>query len=216
MMKKYFAVFAALTLLLSLLAACGNQDNATGQDPGTQNGSTQDANNQGGSQDTNTQDGSQGTGSQDGAQGSGTQTPGGDDSQSGEAPDLAKFYEDFMTSLGEEQPAMMDANEDESYVDSFFPGLNDYELKQSVLQMAMISAVAFEIDLVECANENDVEAVKGIFQARMDNQIDGGAFYPETTKVWQNGEVLVNGNVVALIVAGDSQADAVAQFKALF
>ena len=134
-----------------------------------------------------------------------------------EAPDLKKFYGDYMATLDEEDmPAMMDANEDASYVDTFFPGLNDVELKQSVLQMAMISAVAYEIDLVECANESDVETVKGIFQARIDNQVNGGAHYPETTAAWEKAELIVKDNVVALIVAGDQQADVVDAFNALF
>ncbi len=134
-----------------------------------------------------------------------------------EAPDLKKFYDDYMATLDEENtPAMVDANEDASYVDAFFPGLNDVELKQSVLQMAMISAVAYEIDLVECASESDVETVKGIFQARIDSQVNGGAFYPETTAAWEKAELLVNGNVVALIVAGDQQAAVVDAFNALF
>lgn len=134
-----------------------------------------------------------------------------------EAPDLKKFYDDYMAALDEENtPAMVDANEDASYVDAFFPGLNDVELKQSVLQMAMISAVAYEIDLVECASESDVETVKGIFQARIDSQVNGGAFYPETTAAWEKAELLVNGNVVALIVASDQQAAVVDAFNALF
>lgn len=139
------------------------------------------------------------------------------DQAAAEAPDLNQYYEDFMASLGEDNaPAMTDTNEDASYVDAFFPGLNDIELKQSVLQMAAISATAFELDLVECANESDVETVKSIFQARIDNQINGGAFYPETTAAWEKAEVLVNGNIVALIVAGEHQADAVDAFNALF
>jgi len=134
-----------------------------------------------------------------------------------EAPDLTKYYEDFMSSLGEgNAPAMMDANEDASYVDSFFPGLNEIELKQSVLQMAMMAQVGFEMDLVEVANADDVDAVKEIFQARKDSQVAGGAFYPAVAESWEKGEIIVNGNVVALIVAGESQADAVEAFNALF
>lgn len=138
------------------------------------------------------------------------------DAQTKEAPDLASFYQDFMASLGENAPAMVDANEDESYVENFFPGLSAYELKQSVLQMAMISAVAYEFDLVECANESDVEAVKAVFQARIDNQVNGGAFYPATTEAWEKADLLVNGTVVGLIVAGEEQAGAVEAFNALF
>jgi len=140
-----------------------------------------------------------------------------DDSAAKEAPDLTKYYEDFMASLGEgNAPMMMNLNEDESLVEGLFPGLAGYELKQSVLQAAAIGAVAFEFALVECANEGDVEAVKGILQARIDNQINGGAFYPETTAAWEKAELIVNGNVVALIVAGEQQADAVAAFNELF
>lgn len=137
--------------------------------------------------------------------------------QTAAAPDLEQYYQDFMASLGEENtPAMTDANEDASYVDAFFPGLNDIELKQSVLQMAAISATAFELDLVECADEGDAETVRSIFQARVDSQINGGAFYPETTAAWEKAEILVNGGVVALIVAGEHQSDAVDAFNALF
>lgn len=139
------------------------------------------------------------------------------DQVTAEVPDLNQYYKDFMASLDEDNaPAMTDANEDASYVDAFFPGLNDIELKQSVLQMATISATAFELDLVECADESDVETVKTIFQTRIDNQIIGGAFYPETTAAWEKAEVLVNGNIVALIVAGEYQSDAVDTFNALF
>lgn len=215
-MKKVAAICLALVMALSITACGGNGGNQTSQEGSAGNGSTA-------TPDTGT--GSQGSQSgQDGQDNQGSQTQqteedsgsSGGGEQTGDSPDLTKFYEDFMDSLGENAPAMMDANEDASYVDSFFPGLNDYELKQSVLQMAMISAVAFEIDLVECANENDVEAVKGIFQSRLDNQINGGAFYPEATETWEKGELLTNGNVVALIVAGDNQADAVARFNDLF
>lgn len=134
---------------------------------------------------------------------------------SGSAPDLQAFYDGYMASLPEDsRPAMTNVNDDPSYVDAFYPGLSDYELKQSVLQMATVSAVAYEFALVECAGESDVEAVKGILQSRIDSQIDGGAFYPETTEAWQKADLIVNGSVVALIVAGEDQADAVAAFRA--
>lgn len=136
--------------------------------------------------------------------------------KSAEAPDLAAYYADFEASLGEDNtPMVMDLN-DEGLVDQLYPGLSDYTLKQSVLKMAAITSVAYEFALVECEKEEDVEAVKGILQSRIDNQVSGGAFYPETVEAWQKAELIVNGNVVALIVAGDSQADAVTAFNALF
>ena len=135
-------------------------------------------------------------------------------SQKQEAPDLTAYYDSFMERLGENAPMMMDMTDD--LLDGFYPGLTDYELNQCVVKSAAISAVAFEMALVECANEDDVEAVQGILQSRLDSQVNGGAMYPATVEAWQNGEIITNGNVVALIVAGEDQADAVTAFNALF
>ena len=145
--------------------------------------------------------------------GNGDGSGGGDAAQ---APDLQAYFDDLMAGYGENAPSMMDVSQDTATLESIFPGLEDYELKQSVFQMAMISAVAYEIDLVGCANESDVEAVKGIFQSRIDSQIESGAFYPATVEAWQNAELIVNGNVVALIVAGEDQAQVVEAFNDLF
>ena len=108
---------------------------------------------------------------------------------------------------------MMEITDD--LVDSMYPGLSDYELSQRVLYTAAISAVAFEMALVEVADAADVEAVKGIFQSRIDSQVEGGAMYPATVEAWQSAEVIVQGNVVALIAAGELQSDAVAAFNGL-
>ena len=132
-----------------------------------------------------------------------------------DAPDLQAYYDDFMASLGEaDAPMMMEITDD--LVDSVYPGLGACELRQRVLFTAAISAVAFEMALVEVADEADVETVQEIFQARIDSQLSGGAMYPATVEAWQNAQVLVNGNVVALIAAGEMQGDAVAAFNGLF
>ena len=144
--------------------------------------------------------------------GNGDGSGGGDAAQ---APDLQAYFDDLMAGYGENAPSMMDVSQDTATLESIFPGLEDYELKQSVFQMAMISAVAYEIDLVECANESDVEAVKGIFQSRIDSQIEGGAFYPATVEAWQNNsEIVTRGNCVALFV-GAEKDDMVSAFNAL-
>lgn len=133
------------------------------------------------------------------------------------APDLAAYYADFEASLGEDNtPMLVDLNEESEYIPNFYPGLEDYTFQQSVLKMAAAGFVAYEFALVECEKEEDVEAVKGILQSRIDSQIEGGAFYPETVEAWQKAELIVNGNVAALIVAGEKQADAVTAFNALF
>ena len=131
------------------------------------------------------------------------------------APDLTKYYEDFMASLGEENtPFMMPADPDT--LAAFYEGLSDIAAKQCVVQLAGMSAVAFEFALIECENAADVEAVKAILEARKTAQVEGGAWYPETVAAWEGAEILVQGNVVALILAGEQTADAVAAFNALF
>ena len=132
-----------------------------------------------------------------------------------EAPDLTKYYEDFMASLGEgNAPMMMELDAD--MTEAFYPGLNEIETKQKVMQAAGMSAVAYEFALVEVANADDAAKVQEIFEARKETQVNGGAWYPETTAAWEKAEIIANGNVVALIVAGDQQADAVEAFNALY
>lgn len=146
-----------------------------------------------------------------------TEPPKQEEAPAAQSVDLNKCVSAILNSLGEgNSPAMMDAASDSSYVESFFPGLTGYEMKQCVLQMAMMSQVGFELDMVECANAADVAAVKAIFQTRIDNQVNGGAWYPAVTAAWENADLLVKGNVVALIVAGDFQDTAVSAFNGMF
>lgn len=140
---------------------------------------------------------------------------GGDGGQGQQAPDLNQYYEDFMASLGaDNQPAMMDVEAE--MIGQIYPGLETYGTKQSVLKIAAISAVAFEFALVELEDASHVQAVADIFQARIDNQIEAGAFYPMTLEGWEQAEVITHGNVVALIVAQGDQARAVEAFNSLF
>lgn len=140
---------------------------------------------------------------------------GGGKGQAGAAPDLNKYYEDFMASLGaDNQPAMMDIDADLTGVT--YPGLETYGTKQLVAKTAAISAVPFEFALVELEDQSHAQEVADIFQARIDAQIEGGAFYPMTVEGWQKAEVITHGAVVALICAGEEQGNAVSAFNALF
>lgn len=143
---------------------------------------------------------------------------GGNGAPTQEAPDLNKYYEDFMASLGEDAPMTMDPQlfDYDNLVDQYYPGLHNYEMKQLVTQQAAISAVAFEMALVEVENAGDAQAVADIFQARIDRQIEDGAFYPLTVESWEKAQIITHGNVVALICAGDQQSQAVEAFNKLF
>ena len=130
-------------------------------------------------------------------------------------PDLNQYYEDFMATLGADNtPAMMDLEGE--FLDAFYPGLSGLKTRQLVVKAAAISSVPFEFALVELENAADVQKAEEIFQARIDAQVQGGAFYPETIEGWKKAQVITKGSVVALISAGDSQSSAVEAFEKLF
>ncbi len=134
--------------------------------------------------------------------------------------DLQAFYTQLMESIPEDnRPFMMElVGEDMAEMaENVYPGIGAIAANQKVLATPAMSAVAFEIAMVECANAADVEAVKAIFQARVDAQIDGGAWYPETIDGWMNfSKIVTNGNFVALFVADPALVDAAGEFAKLF
>ena len=132
--------------------------------------------------------------------------------------DLAAFAAS-VTGDQETWPGMM-AMEGES-LDMFYAGLSGIATRQCLVQMAMISASGDEIALVEVENSGDVQAVKDIFQARIDYQVGdgtapGGAWYPAPTEMWKNeSRIVSNGNFV-MLVAHTGADSVVEQFNALF
>ena len=130
--------------------------------------------------------------------------------------DLSAFYDDMFSTIFPDPnnaPSMSEVTGD--YLDQLYPGLSEVETTQCLVYAPMITAVAYEIALVEVANAADVQTVQDIFQARIDSQVEGGAFYPGTVEAWQNGsEIVVRGNCVCLFV-GAEKDDMVAAFNAL-
>ena len=96
--------------------------------------------------------------------------------ESASGVDLADFCAS-VTGDQETWPALM-AVEGET-LDTFYAGLSAIATQQCLVQMAMISASGDEIALVEVENSGDVQAVKDIFQARIDYQVgDGTSLVP--------------------------------------
>ena len=148
-----------------------------------------------------------------------SETPAAPSAPSGSSVDLKAFYESIMASAGENAPFMMDVVMDlgEEGIEMLYPGLSAIATNQQALYMPAMSAVACEIAMIECANAADVEAVKAIFQARIDAQVDGGAWYPETIKGWEeNSDIVVKGNYVAMFVIPEGMMDAASEFGKLF
>ena len=129
---------------------------------------------------------------------------------------LSAFYDDMFSTIFPDPnnaPSMSEVTGD--YLDQLYPGLSEVETTQCLVYAPMITAVAYEIALVEVADAADVQTVQDIFQARIDSQVEGGAFYPGTVEAWQNdSEIVVRGNCVCLFV-GAEKDDMVAAFNAL-
>ena len=114
--------------------------------------------------------------------------------------DLTAFYNDIMNAA-EEGPFMMDLAADAELLEAMYPGLGSVETKQLVVASPAMSAVAIEFAFAEVANAADVETVQNIFQTRIDTQVDGGAWYPETIEGWKNNsEIVVIDSYVCLFV----------------
>ena len=130
--------------------------------------------------------------------------------------DLAAFHLSLMDTYGENFPATMNLCEMIEMLDGFYPGLSGVETSQLMVYQPMMGAVVCEIALVEVVNESDVETVKGMLQQRIDDQVAGGAWYPESIEGWKNNSrVVANGNCVMMIAY--SECDAVVEsFNGLF
>ena len=133
-----------------------------------------------------------------------------------EGVDLNAFYLSQIETYGENFPATMNLCDSVEMLDSFYPGLSAISARQRMIYQPMMGAVVCEIALVEVSNSADVDAVKAIFQARIDAQVEGGAWYPESIEGWKNtSRVVANGNCVMMIAY--SECDAVVDaFNGLF
>ena len=129
--------------------------------------------------------------------------------------DLTAFYNDIMNAA-EEGPFMMDVAAEAEMLEMIYPGLKDIQTKQLVAFTPAMSAVAIEFAFVEVANADDVVMVQAIFTDRINNQVAGGAWYPESIEGWKNNSRIVsNGNYV-MMIAWQYCDEAVSAFNALF
>lgn len=140
------------------------------------------------------------------------QSTGGTSNGSSATVDLNAFYDTITSNY--ELAAMSDLDGD--LLENYYPGITGYTLNQCVAKVSMISAIVSEIVLVECANADDAAAVAAILQARIDAQVDGGAFYPSSVQQWESAQLVTSGNYVAMIACGDNSAAIADDFLAEF
>ena len=122
-----------------------------------------------------------------------------------EFPDLETLYHqgvEVLAQMGPNAPVLFpETNID--YLNQFYPGLADIELKQLFAGVAPVTNAPFEIILLEVVDEADVPTVMEIFQARADRESDDSA-YPENAEAWINNcKITSRGNYVFLAVLMD-------------
>ena len=131
--------------------------------------------------------------------------------------DLQAFYD---ATTGKYEFGFLDLA-DKTALDVVYPGLSDISAEQMLVYVCMISMNNGEFGLVQVKDSKDVDAVKAIFQARIDYMVGdgngpGGAQYPAAMDQWENNSrVVSNGNYVMMIVHENCD-DIVSEFNALF
>ena len=193
-MKKFFALLLAFALVLSL-AACGGKKNAPANDSAGNTTVNDPADEPDGTPEEEPAD-----------------EP--EEEPEPEGPGLNQYCEDFLASLGEDAPAMMDVTGD--LIEIAYPEILGYDHSQLVLKIAAISSVPYEFAMIELKHDKDVAAIQEMFEKRIESQVAVGAYYPATIEGWGKAQVITQGNVVALICANEEQAAAVDAFNALF
>ena len=137
----------------------------------------------------------------------------GSDSSSSAQVDLAAFYTTISGAY--EFPSFMQLA-DQQLQDAFYPGLSGVAAHQCLVYANQMSMNMGELVLVQVKDSKDVDAVKTILQARIDNMVNGGAWYPEPTRVWSEcSKVVSNGSYVMMVVSED-YSSIVDDFNALF
>ena len=119
--------------------------------------------------------------------------------------DLEALYNkgmEVLAQMGKEAPILFpETNID--YLNEFYPGLADIELKQLYAGVAPVTNAPFEIILVEVADEKDVQTVLDIYQGRVDLG-GGGTVNKENAEAWLNNcKITSRGCYVFLAVLMD-------------
>ena len=133
-----------------------------------------------------------------------------------EAPagvDLSDFYTTLTSNY--EFPSFLSQASAE-LLDGYFAGLSGIKTEQCLVYINMMSMNMGEIALIQVSDSADVDTVKSILQGRIDQMVNGGAWYPEPTRLWsEDSRVVSNGNYIMMVVHEECDA-IVADFNALF
>ena len=148
-------------------------------------------------------------------EGSGSSSSGSDSSSGGSQSsdvDLSAFADQVMADYEFSFLSLADT----TAMDSLYSGLSAVSTKQCLVYCTLMTMNNGEFALVQVSDSKDVDTVKGILQARIDQMINGGAWYPGPTEQWtNNSRVVSNGNYIMMVVHENCD-DIVSAFNALF
>lgn len=146
--------------------------------------------------------------------GCGGQTDGGEAGAAAPTVSLESLYAGMAENCGWEEDYMTGV--EGGLLEEYYPGLSEVPAKQLIVQVPAMSSDVNEIVLIQCETEKDAEAAAAILQARVDSQVEGGAWYPETQAAWEKAKVLRQGAYAALIASGEFQESLEEQFNQQF
>lgn len=128
---------------------------------------------------------------------------------------LGTLYAGMAESCGWDEDYMTDVEGE--LLEEYYPGLSDIPAKQLIVKVPAMSSDVNEIVLMQCETKADAENAAAILQARIDAQVEGGAWYPETQAAWEKAQVLRQGGTyAALIASGEFQESLEEQFNQQF
>lgn len=128
---------------------------------------------------------------------------------------LSSLYAGMAEQCGWEEDYMADIEGE--LLEEYYPGLSEVPMKQLIAKVPAMSSDVNEIVLIQCETEEDAENAAAILRARIDSQVEGGAWYPETQAAWEKAQVLRQGGTyAALIASGEFQESLEEQFNQQF
>ena len=204
-MKKKIGLIMAAALVLAVLTACGTQKpDQTGSTPAP-------------APTTAVTPGTAGPQTPEDTQQSG-QTPGqtpepGQESEPENTEAQAGSFDEFFKAVQADYELPMLGEMDADMIKSWYPGIEELDAKAVRGYMPMISSVAYEFIFAELRDEKSVSEAEELFEKRIREQADGGAWYPESMAAWGKAEVVTEGNFAAMIAAGDDSAAIAERFR---
>lgn len=126
--------------------------------------------------------------------------------------DLSAFYSAIT---GKYEFAALDLADDE-ILNMFYEGMSAVSTEQRLIYVCSMTMNNGEFGLVQVKDSKDVDTVKSIFQARIDAQANGGAWYPQAVDSWMNNARVVSNGSYVMMVVHENCDDIVNEFNALF